>query len=227
MNIMIAGQQLTMSSREIAELVESRHADVVRSIDRLMDSGVIGRYTPAPYTHPQNGQQYMTYNVGKRDTYVIVAQLSPAFTARLVDRWQELEAGAAPAVPQTMAQALRLAADQAEQIEQQEKALALAAPKVEFVDRYVESTGLKGFREVAKLLKANEARFSEFLEDSKVMYRLSGKLMPYQNHIEAGRFEVRTGVAENEHAFTSAKFTPKGVAWIAGEWAKHQLKSAV
>jgi hypothetical protein len=29
--------------------------------------------------------------VGKRDSYVIVAQLSPEFTARLVDRWQELE----------------------------------------------------------------------------------------------------------------------------------------
>lgn len=31
------------------------------------------------------------YLVGKRDSYVVVAQLSPEFTARLVDRWQELE----------------------------------------------------------------------------------------------------------------------------------------
>jgi hypothetical protein len=28
---------------------------------------------------------------GKRDSIVVVAQLSPEFTARLVDRWQELE----------------------------------------------------------------------------------------------------------------------------------------
>ncbi len=27
----------------------------------------------------------------KRDSYVVVAQLSPELTARLVDRWQELE----------------------------------------------------------------------------------------------------------------------------------------
>jgi hypothetical protein len=39
-----------------------------------------------------------------------------------------------------MAQALRLAAEQAEQIEAQQEQLALAAPKVAFVDRYVAAT---------------------------------------------------------------------------------------
>ena len=33
---------LTMSSREIAELVDSRHDKVKQSIDRLSDRGVIG-----------------------------------------------------------------------------------------------------------------------------------------------------------------------------------------
>ncbi len=28
---------------------------------------------------------------GKRDSIIVVAQLSPEFTARLVDRWKELE----------------------------------------------------------------------------------------------------------------------------------------
>ena len=84
--------QITMSSREIAELVESRHADVIRSIQRLVESGVLQHgYTPVPYTHPQNGQVYECYMLNKRDSYIVVAQLSPQFTARLVDRWQELE----------------------------------------------------------------------------------------------------------------------------------------
>lgn len=83
--------EITMSSRAIADLVESRHTDVCRTIDRLMDKGVIQGYAPTAYTHPQNGQQYSEYKIGKRDSYVIVAQLSPEFTARLVDRWQQLE----------------------------------------------------------------------------------------------------------------------------------------
>jgi len=82
---------LTMSSREIADLVQSRHADVIRSIERLMASGVISEYAPMAYTHEQNHQRYLEYLINKRDSYVVVAQLSPEFTARLVDRWQELE----------------------------------------------------------------------------------------------------------------------------------------
>ena len=131
----------------------------------------------------------------------------------------------APAVPQSLSAALRLAADQAEQIEAQQAQLALAAPKVAFVERYVEATGLKGFREVCKLLKANEARFREFVTEKKILYKLGGAWAAYQPHLDAGRFEVRTGVAESEHVFYATKFTAKGVDWIAGEWAKHQLRA--
>ena len=53
------------------------------------------------------------YQVGKRDSYIVVAQLSPEFTARLVDRWQELVNQAR--IPQNLPDALRLAADLAEE----------------------------------------------------------------------------------------------------------------
>ena len=162
------------------------------------------------------------YLFSKRDSLILVAQNSPEFTARIVDRWQELEAQQGPKLPTTMAEALRLAADQAEQIEKQQAALAIAAPKAAFVDQYVDASGLKGFRQVAKLLKANENHFRLFLIENKVMYRLSGEWVAYQNHIDAGRFSVKTGEA-NGHAFTRSMFTPKGVEWVAGEFAKFQL----
>lgn len=50
--------QVTMSSREISDLVESRHADVCRTIERLAAAGAIQGYTPTPYTHLQNGRTY-------------------------------------------------------------------------------------------------------------------------------------------------------------------------
>lgn len=121
------------------------------------------------------------------------------------------------ATPRTMAQALRLAADQVEKIEVQQAQLAIAAPKVEFVDQYVESTGLKGFREVAKLLNIKENWFRKFLTDHKIMYLLGKEWAPYAPHLVAGRFEIKTGTnLTGAHAFTEAKFTPKGVTWIAG-----------
>lgn len=116
-----SSEVLTMSSREIAEVVESRHVNVKRTIYRLMSDGVIRGYAPLEYTHPQNGRQYNEFRVNQRDSYVIVAQLSPEFTARLVDRWQELEKQEAqPQVPQSFAEALRLAADTQEQLEKSE-----------------------------------------------------------------------------------------------------------
>jgi len=139
------------------------------------------------------------------------------------------------ALPQDYIQALEslLAAKKSEQIaleqvQQQQAQLAIAAPKVAFVDRYVVATGLKGFREVCKLLGANESRFREFLTDNKIMYRLGGSMTAHAQHLDAGRFEVRAGASEvSGHAFNACKFTSKGVEWVAGEWAKHQIRAEV
>lgn len=229
MQLITQTSNLTMSSREIADLVDSRHDKVKQSIERLAERGVIVQ-PPVVDEHGEDamGRTRITQvyvfsgERGKRDSIIAVAQLSPEFTARLVDRWQELEAKQGPKLPTTMAEALRLAADQAEQIEQQQAALAIAAPKAAFVDQYVDASGLKGFRQVAKLLKANENRFRLFLIESKAMYRLAGEWVAYQNHIDAGRFSVKTGEA-NGHAFNRSMFTPKGVEWVAGEFAKFQL----
>lgn len=216
---------VTMTSREISDLVEKRHDNVKRTIETLAERGVIGLPQIEEYADSL-GRPAQQYLIGKRDSYVLVAQLSPEFTARLVDRWQELESKQADRLPDfsnpVIAARAWADAKEAEQVALVQ--LEQARPAVEFVERYVQADGLKGFRETCKLLKANEARFREFVITSKIMYRLGRSLTAYQNHIDAGRFEVRTGHAEaNDHAFTSTKFTAKGVEWIAGEWAKHQV----
>lgn len=214
----------TMSSQEVAELVESRHDSVKRTIERLAERGVI-QLPPMVEVRNQLGQSVSVYQVGKRDSYIVVAQLSPEFTARLVDRWQELENQTR--IPQNLPDALRLAADLAEEKLQLENQLAIAAPKVQFVDSYVNASGSLGFRETCKLLHIKENAFRKFLLESEIMYLLAGKLTPYANHIDAGRFTVKTGENQNNgHAFTQTKFTPKGIQWIAGLWAANQIKEA-
>ncbi len=223
----IVTHSATMTSREMADLTEKRHDNVRRTIEALFADGLISKPQIEDGNKSANGVVERVYHVGKRDSYVIVAQLSPAFTARLVDRWQELEVAAAPVfqVPSTMAAALRLAADQAEEIAAQREQLQLAAPAVAFVEKFVDSTGLKGFRQVCKLLNANEAEFRTFLEDKKIMYRLGGEWTPHAQHLDTGRFSVKAGTSEvSGHAFNSARFTAKGVNWVAGEWAKYNLE---
>ncbi|SFN77652.1 Phage antirepressor protein YoqD, KilAC domain [Izhakiella capsodis] len=137
----------------------------------------------------------------------------------------KLKAKQPAAVPQTLPEALRLAADLAEEKQKLENQLAIAAPKAQFVDSYVNATGSLGFRETCKLLHIKENAFRQFLLDNEIMYLLAGKLTPYAQHIDAGRFTVKTGESQtNGHAFTQNKFTPKGIQWIAGLWAAHQVQ---
>lgn len=106
-----------------------------------------------------------------------------------------------------------------------QQTIAANAHKSEFFDNYAYSGGALSFRAVAKLLKANENAFRAFLFSRGYMYRLGGVLTAYAQHIDAGRFEVKTGTAEhNQHAFVATKFTTKGVQWIAGEWGKYQAE---
>ena len=86
-------QTLSMSSREIAVLVESPHSDVKRSIDRLATKGVIPIPPTAEYLDSLGRTGQTEYLLDKRSSYIVVAQLSPEFTARLVDRWEALESG--------------------------------------------------------------------------------------------------------------------------------------
>lgn len=227
-----------MSSREIADLVGKRHDKVKQSIERL--SIAKRGADQAPIDLPPMGEyldslgrpaaEYVfSGEKGKRDSIIVVAQLSPEYTARLVDRWQELESANRVQLPDftNPAESARAWAEQYELRAIAQQALAIAAPKVEFVDRYVENTGTMTFRQVAKLLKANERHLRKLLLDGHVMYRLNGVMTPYQNHIDAGRFEVKTGTSErNNHAFAQARFTPKGVQWIAGLWAAHTMQEA-
>lgn len=224
MNQLIVNGAVTMSSREIADLVQSKHSDVKRSAERLVAGGVLTAPL-AQFDFEHNGNVYQEYRFNKRDSLVVVARLSPEFTAAVVDRWQELEEGRNISVPQSLPEALRLAADLAEQKEQLTLQLAAAAPKVEFVDRYCSASGSLSFRQVAKLLKAKETEFRLFLIENDIMYRLGGALTPRHQHIDAGRFEVKTGTSTtSNHAFSQARFTAKGVKWIGGLWAEKIAK---
>jgi len=94
-NLAVQSEVVTMTSLEIAALVGSRHDNVKRAIERLAAAGVISQPPLEDGEKSANGVVTKVYvfegEQGKRDSIVVVAQLSPEFTAKLVDRWQELE----------------------------------------------------------------------------------------------------------------------------------------
>lgn len=226
--LIVMNNEVTMSSREIAELVGKEHKHVMRDLRVLSEQlGDMFEGVVQVWTHPQNKQQYEEYAI-KRDTCItLLTGYDSVSRMKVIKRWQELESAQKPAIPQTYAAALLEAGRLALELEQAEARLAIAAPKAEFVDRYVDATGTYGFRQVAKMLSVKENWFSDFLIEKAIMYRLSGRLTAHSGHIDAGRFVPRAGVAKNDHAYTECRFTAKGVEWVAGEIAKHKAVAAI
>lgn len=195
---------LTMSSREIAEITHKEHKNVLRVIRDLIEQNLVAQIEPLKFEY--RNQWFDYYELNKRDTFVVVARLSPEFTAAVVDRWQALENRQKPTalIPQSFSEALMLAAQLQAEKERN-------APKVAFVDHYVEVGTSKSFRETAKILKIPERALVNRLVEDKYLYRQSGVLLPYQSAHTKDLFTVKTGTAEHGHNYTQTRVTSKGI----------------
>ena len=219
MNELINGNAIKMTSIEIAELVGSRPDNVKISIERLAKSGVI--QLPALQVFEKINNLGLRRSVeayvfegeqGKRDSIIVVAQLSPEFTARLVDRWRELEE-AAVNIPKTLPEALRLA----EQKMQLENQLAIAAPKVEFADRVGEASGIL-IGNFAKVVGIGPNKLFAWMRDHKILIASgSRRNVPMQEYMDRGYFTVKETAVNTNHgiqiSFTT-KITGRGQQWL-------------
>ncbi|NEI71037.1 hypothetical protein GR212_15770 [Rhizobium lusitanum] len=134
----LAADTLLMSSREIAELLDVRHDSVKRTMERLAQKQLV-RFTPLVETsHSGAGARSVeVYRVDERDSYVVVAQLSPEFTARLVDFWQSHKSQQIVKVPTTaeaFAHAFQMIANAERTQLEQARALQRLEEKVDRVE---------------------------------------------------------------------------------------------
>lgn len=203
---------LTMSSREIAELTQKEHKNVTRTIESLVDAQILtAQFERLTYNH--RGNDYKYYQLNKRDSLVVVARLSPEFTAAVVDRWQYLEDVQKPQLPQSFAEALQLAANQAKMLEE-------AVPKVEFHDKLVNDAATFSFRDAAKKIQQRPNKFTEWL-------RLEGYIcknnMPKQQYINQGLFKTHTGTSKEEFQFSQTRVTSKGLSYFTAKLGDKNL----
>lgn len=188
------GQPLT-TTLAVAKGVGYEHATVIRLVrdnaGDLEEFGLLdfesestgGRPTEFALLNEQQATLLMTY---MRNSEIV-----KEFKKRLVKAFYEMAKGQAP---KSFSEALRLAADQAEKIEQQQKELESTKPKVEFHDRVSLSDESISVADAAKLLGTGRRRLFSLLRQ---IGWISKRNEPYQAKIEQGYLDVKLGKYEH------------------------------
>lgn len=231
---------LAMSSREIADLTNKRHDNVMRDIRAILkelhgEAGVL-RFEDTQ-TNPQNGQRYPIFLLPKRETLILISGYSVKLRARIIDRWQELERQHQPPqfkIPQTMAEALRLAADLSDKVAEQKALLDAAQPKIDFYNAVTGADNvcqLALAAQIAKLPFGRNTLFRKLREHGVLVTGGARHNTPKQRYVNDGLFTVNQRTIENPKTgdpivIHTTYATQKGIAWLVRHYGKKSRRTA-
>lgn len=223
----------TMSSRELAQLCDKEHRNVLRDIDLLNETYThmgLPKIEQGYYTHPSTGsQQHREFLLTKEQSIDLVTGYRADIRIRINRRWAELEAqNNSPALP-NFADPVQAARAWADAMERQQQAIAQVAelqPKAQALEVISHSTGSLGIREAAKAVGMGQNEFVAWCTDkskpvtSRFMYRDdAGVLHAYSHRIDAGmmteKLNTFVGGDGRDRSAPRVKFTPKGITHIA------------
>ena len=216
-------QLLEIVNQERAKAGESqvRHNDFLNRCKDELDGEVY-----ETFVHPPEGYRPAAESIRMtQDQCKLVAMReSKSVRRHVLARLKELEAKVAqPAfqIPATLSAALRLAAEQAEQIEQQQAQLAITAPKAQALDRIAQADGEMCITNAAKTIGVQPKKLFEWMERHDWIYRRPGskRHTAYQARIKAGYLTHKVTTVErsdgSEKVVESVIVTPRGLAKLA------------
>ena len=226
----LVGNDMKMTSREIAELAGKQHGHVVRDIELLNETlmqeslSIIGE---SFYT-ADNGQTYREFLLTKEQTIDLMTGYSRNLRVRINRRWAELEAQVSEQSPvmalpdfTNPAAAARAWADEVEAKLVTQEQLAIAQPKADALDYISTAVNSLNARDTAKTLGVQPKKFNDWCIAHQWMYRDSKtKLQMCSNRLQQGFMEQRNVTYHNSNgdlcATTQPMFTAKGLTHLAG-----------
>ncbi|MPW31931.1 DNA-binding protein [Agarivorans sp. B2Z047] len=222
MNLITSIDQLTMSSREIAELTGKQISHIHRDFKTMAaELGLQDKASLTPNPNLDLGFMYVKDNqnrireihLNQELTMTLVSGYNVKLRNSIIKRWQELENQHLPATPKSFPEALRLAAEQAERVEALEKQAQENAPKVAFAEQVEVAPDAISVAQAAKILGTGQRRLFSKLRELKWVTRRNE---PYQDKIEAGLLDVKLGSWQHpDHGLkqsVTALITGKGLS---------------
>ena len=123
-------------------------------------------------------------------------------------------------VPQTLGEALRMAADLADQVHAKNCQIADLTPRAAFADQVASATNSLPVADVAKIFGTGEVRFFRWLRSQKFLMENN---LPYQEYLDRGYFRVKEGTypaagSGEPRVYRSTLITGKGQTFLAGRF---------
>ena len=235
----------TMTSLEIAEITGRNHKDVMRSIREMEDAWVKvnGRKFALVEYKDAKGEMRPCYSLSKTECLYVATKFNDEARAKLILRWEELETKeiSVAKVPTTFAEALRLAADQAEKLEEQERQLAASSkeivelsgtiatmqPKVTYVDKILASKETVTTTQIAQDYGQSAKSFNILLRNFGIQHKVGGQWILYAKYLPSGYVQSDTISIEHKDGSSGSvmhtKWTQKGRLFLYEELKKHNV----
>lgn len=162
------------------------------------------------------GRKRQMVNLSYDDMMLVGMRESKAVRKNVLVKLRELSQPSST-LPASFADALQLAADQARQIEIQNKQLMLDAPKVDFAERIAKVDRGMTLGKFAKAVNLGPRKIFAVLRDMKILISgCQGYNLPMQQYIENGCFVVRQSTygPENDRIANTTLITGKGELWL-------------
>ena len=207
----------TISSREVAEMMEIRHTHMLDKIDKinqvLLDRkiGSVDFWIESEYKD-STGRSVREYQVTKKGCELIAHKSSGekgiVFTVKYMERFEEMEKKLQKQLPGTYIEAL-------EQLLASEKEKARV--QLELKDEQHKNEMLMHFNklytttEIAKELGIKSAaKLNKVLNDKGIQFKQNGTWVLYSDYSECGYVSIKQTLLENGHIIYDRKWTQEG-----------------
>lgn len=223
------------SSLAIADGTDTQHKNVMELVrNYLADLEEFGRvaFETRPFETAGGAQKREVAVLNEQQstlllTYMRNSDIVRRFKKALVKAFFELAQQAKHLIPQSLPEALRLAADLADQKAKVEAQLAIAAPKVEALERFSNHEGKHNLRSATKVLGIQESKLKAWLLIHKWYYRdHGGRLCAYAEKIATGYLDtipVEIPRSDGVQVVPQPVITQKGLTRLAELLAKDGL----
>ncbi|HAI4792440.1 TPA: phage antirepressor KilAC domain-containing protein [Escherichia coli] len=209
--------KMVNEARKLCGENEIRNNDFLNRIKDELDGEFYETFVKSHGTRA--GRSFEVITMTYKQALRVAARESKAVRRSLIDKLEELQQANSPtpSIPQTLPEALRLAAELAEQKLQLEQQLVAAAPKVDFADRVSVANGIL-IGNFAKVVGLKQNALFSWLRQNGILIAFGArKNVPRQQYINAGYFTVKEVVLDDENGYQirlTPQLTGKGQQWL-------------